>query len=48
MIMIKEGMEVTLSIPNHRELKRPLLKHLIKDAGLNEDDFIRYLKKKKP
>ncbi|MEJ2745560.1 MAG: type II toxin-antitoxin system HicA family toxin [bacterium] len=48
MIMTKDGMDVTLSIPNHRELKRPLLRHLIKDAGMSEDDFILYLKKEKP
>ena len=48
MIMTKEGMEVTLSIPNHKTLKKPLLKILIKNAGLNEDNFILYLKKKKP
>jgi predicted RNA binding protein YcfA (HicA-like mRNA interferase family) len=42
MIMTKEGMEVTLSIPNHKTLKKPLLKILIKNAGLNEDNFILY------
>ena len=47
MIMVRKGMDVTLSIPNHKTLKKPLLKRLIKDAGLNEGDFILYLKKKK-
>jgi predicted RNA binding protein YcfA (HicA-like mRNA interferase family) len=47
MIMVKEGMEVTLSIPDHRELKRPLLHRLVKDANLTEADFLLFLKKKR-
>lgn len=46
-IMVKEGMEATLSIPDHRELKRPLLHRLIKDAGLTEAGFLLFLKKKR-
>ena len=32
-----------LSVPRHKELGRGLLRALIRDAGLNRDDFIRLL-----
>jgi len=38
-IMEKAGLEVTLSIPLHNELKRGTLRNLIKDAGLNVEEF---------
>lgn len=33
-----------LSIPNHRELGRGLLRSLIREAGLSVDEFVRLLK----
>ncbi len=39
-VMTKEGREATLSIPLHRELKRGLLRALIRDAGMNVDEFV--------
>ena len=32
---------IKLSIPNHKELDRGLLRSLIKDAGISADEFIR-------
>ena len=32
-----------LSVPNHRELRRGLLRALIKDAGLTREEFMRLL-----
>ncbi len=43
MILIKEGEEATLSIPDHKELGKGLLRALIRDARLTMDDFIRFL-----
>ena len=43
MIFIKEGEEATLSIPDHRELGRGLLRSLIRDAGLAVQEFIELL-----
>jgi len=42
-IMEKAGLEVTLSIPLHAELKRGTLRNLIKDAGLTVDEFVAML-----
>ena len=39
-IMEKTGLEVTLSVPLHNELKRGTLRNLIKDAGLSVDEFV--------
>jgi predicted RNA binding protein YcfA (HicA-like mRNA interferase family) len=44
-IMEKEGMEPTLSVPRHRELDRGLLRGLIRDAGLTVAEFARLLKR---
>jgi hypothetical protein len=44
MILIKSGVSVNLSIPDHRELDRGLLRGLIRDAGLSVDQFIELLK----
>ena len=43
MILTKEGEEATLSIPNHKELGRGLLRALIRDAHLTIDEFIELL-----
>jgi predicted RNA binding protein YcfA (HicA-like mRNA interferase family) len=40
MILVKEGKNVTLSIPNHREVAKGTLKVLIACAGLTVEDFI--------
>jgi len=42
-IMEKTGLDGTLSVPLHDELKRGTLRNLIKDAGLSIDDFITML-----
>jgi predicted RNA binding protein YcfA (HicA-like mRNA interferase family) len=39
-ILVKPGSIVTLSIPNHKEVKRGTLRSLIKDAGLSVSEFI--------
>ena len=39
MILIKEGKKATLSIPDHRELGRGLLRALIRDAYLTVEAF---------
>ncbi|RLI78957.1 hypothetical protein DRP05_05730, partial [Archaeoglobales archaeon] len=41
-ILRKEGSPVTLSIPLHRELKKGLLRALIRDADSFEE-FLKYL-----
>lgn len=43
MILTKPGMEVTLSVPDHKSLKKPLLRKLINDANVKVEDFIGYL-----
>lgn len=42
-IMEKVGYAATLSVPNHRELKRGTLRDLIKDAGLTVEEFVELL-----
>jgi predicted RNA binding protein YcfA (HicA-like mRNA interferase family) len=42
-IMRKEGSSVTLSVPLHKEMRKGLLRNLIKDAGLDVEDFLSYL-----
>lgn len=39
-VMIKEGMRVNLSIPQHRELSVGTLRALIRDAGLTVEEFL--------
>lgn len=39
MILSKEGIRSILSIPDHNTLKTPLLRKLIKDAGLTIEEF---------
>jgi len=43
MILEKAGLDVTLSVPLHTELKRGTLRNLIKDAGLTVDEFVAML-----
>ena len=42
-IMEKTGLDVTLSIPLHKELKRGTLRNLIKDASLTVEEFVALL-----
>jgi hypothetical protein len=37
------GVPVNLSVPDHRELDRVLLRGLIRDAGLTIDEFVALL-----
>jgi predicted RNA binding protein YcfA (HicA-like mRNA interferase family) len=43
-ILLKEGSQASLSVPNHRELARGTLRSLIRDADLTTEDFIELLK----
>jgi predicted RNA binding protein YcfA (HicA-like mRNA interferase family) len=49
-ILVKEGMTATLSIPKHkgRDVKRPLLANLIHQAGITQDEYVAAFKKQKP
>jgi predicted RNA binding protein YcfA (HicA-like mRNA interferase family) len=42
-ILRKEGSPVTLSVPLHPEMKKGLLRSLIKDAGIDLEEFLTYL-----
>ena len=43
MILVKPGVPVNLSVPDHRELDRGLLRGLIRDAGLTVEEFVALL-----
>ncbi len=45
MIMIKSGLPINLSIPDHKELDRGTLRKLIRLSQLNVEKFIELLKK---
>ena len=40
MIFTKEGEEATLSVPDHKELGRGLLRALLRDARLTIEEFL--------
>ncbi|AFZ13485.1 YcfA family protein [Crinalium epipsammum PCC 9333] len=40
MIMVKEGEQVTLSIPDHKEVAKGTLRSLIRAAGLTVQEFV--------
>jgi predicted RNA binding protein YcfA (HicA-like mRNA interferase family) len=42
-VMRKEGSAITLSVPFHPELRKGLLRTLIKDAGIDLEEFLTYL-----
>lgn len=39
-VMVKEGVTANLSIPDHKELDRGLLRSLIRKAGLSIAEFV--------
>jgi hypothetical protein len=41
--MEKVGYIATLSVPNHKEIKRGTLRNLIKDAELTVEEFLEFL-----
>ena len=43
MILVKVGVAVNLSVPDHRELDRGLLRGLIRDAGMTVEEFVELL-----
>jgi hypothetical protein len=43
MILTKAGVAVNLSVPDHRERDRGLLRGLIRDAGLTVEQFVELL-----
>jgi len=43
-IMVKEGMIVTLAVPDHKELAKGTLRKLIKLAGIDVDKFVQAMK----
>lgn len=43
MILSKAGVEANLSIPDHSELDRGTLRHLIRGAGLTVEEFVALL-----
>lgn len=43
-ILVKEGLYVTLSVPNHKEIARGTLRSLIRLAGLTVAEFVDAIK----
>lgn len=44
-ILIKSGVPVNLSIPNHKQLDRGLLRSQIRKAGMTVEEFVALLKR---
>jgi len=44
MVLVKSGVMSNLSVPDHRELDRGLLRGLIRDSELSVDAFINFLR----
>ncbi len=42
-VLIKPGVPVNLSIPDHRQLDRGLLRSQIRKAGMTVDEFVSFL-----
>ncbi|HKZ63308.1 MAG TPA: type II toxin-antitoxin system HicA family toxin [Thermoplasmata archaeon] len=42
-ILVKEGMDVTLSVPVHATVKRGLLRRLLRDARMTVEEFVEQL-----
>jgi len=43
LVMVKAGLRVNLSIPQHKELSAGTLRALIRNAGLSVEEFIQLL-----
>lgn len=43
MVMVKEHSNVTLSIPDHKEVAKGTLRSLIRAAGITVDEFLHHL-----
>ncbi|MBI4721646.1 MAG: type II toxin-antitoxin system HicA family toxin [Candidatus Stahlbacteria bacterium] len=43
LVMVKPGIRVNLSIPQHKELSIGTIRALIRNAGLTVDEFIKLL-----
>jgi predicted RNA binding protein YcfA (HicA-like mRNA interferase family) len=43
LVMVKSGVRVNLSIPQHKELSVGTLRALIRNAGLTVDEFLKLL-----
>jgi predicted RNA binding protein YcfA (HicA-like mRNA interferase family) len=43
MILVRSDPPATISVPNHRELDRGLLRAILRQAGLTVDEFIALL-----
>ena len=43
-ILVKAGIPIALSVPDHREVKRGTLRRLIRNAGLSMEEFASLLK----
>jgi len=43
LVMIKQGIRVNLSIPQHKELSVGTLRALIRNSGLTVDEFLKLL-----
>jgi predicted RNA binding protein YcfA (HicA-like mRNA interferase family) len=44
-VLVKPGVPVTLSVPDHREVAKGTLRNLISSAGLTVDEFVDGLKR---
>jgi predicted RNA binding protein YcfA (HicA-like mRNA interferase family) len=43
MVLVRPNIPVNLSVPDHRELDRGLLRGLIRDSGMSVDQFLKLL-----
>jgi len=43
-VMVKPGFPETLSVPDHRQLRPGTLRALIREAGLNVEEFLALLR----
>ena len=43
-ILVKASIPVTLSVPDHREVRRGILRSLIRNAGLSVAEFVSLLR----
>lgn len=43
LVMVKPGIRVNLSIPQHKELSVGTLRALIRNAGMTVDEFLEFL-----